>query len=652
MTDLTGQDIGRYHIVEQLGQGGMATVYRAYDNRLEREVALKVIRREAVSSELLENMLRRFEREARALAKLEHSNIVKVHDYGEHEGSPYLVMQYLPGGTLKEKISQPMPYTAAAHLLHPIALALGYAHQRGVVHRDVKPANILITLEGAPMLSDFGIAKILEKQGLTQLTNTGVGIGTPEYMAPEQGMGKEVDHRADIYALGIVFFEMLTGQKPYRADTPMAVVIKHMTDPLPHPHQFMPDLPDEAVHIIFRSLAKDPADRFPDMIDFAAALENLITHKTAHAPAVETPTMTMQQPPVSKSPGSGAGPPSMVEPDKITSSPLTIHPPLKSKPQASVTAPSTSRPDTFPNAASSRRSKTALIAAAVLLGICSISFIAGSIWLSNTAFGKNILHPPPGGPTPEAAFGARISEVDGMEMVFVPAGPYEMGSDEGFPDEQPVHSVTLDAYWIDRTEVTNAMFADYMNAINYPRDAHEYFSEIIMANSEYTVKSDKYASHPVTGVDWFQAEAYCEWAGRRLPTEAEWEKAACGVDDRAYPWGDELPDKHTANSDQLLYNTAPVGSYPEGSSPCGALDMTGNAREWVADWYDPGYYPVSPAENPSGSSTGSERTQRGGDYYSSNNRSSCTFRDSAEPDWWGTSYGFRCALSEQVVDTN
>ena len=271
MTNLIGQSLGRYHILEQLGEGGMATVYKAYDTRLETDVAVKVIRTDSLPQNAIERTLKRFEREAKSLARLTHPNIVKVMDYGEHDGAPYLVLVYLPGGTLKKLMGQPMPWQEAAHLLIPIANALDYAHEQKVIHRDVKPANILLTVKGQPMLSDFGIAKILEMEDGHTLTGTGMGIGTPEYMSPEQGMGRE-----DIYSLGIIFYELITGRKPYKADTPMAVILKHMTDALPSPRQFIPDLPDAAEKVLIKSLAKDPKDRYPDAGAFALAMENLI----------------------------------------------------------------------------------------------------------------------------------------------------------------------------------------------------------------------------------------------------------------------------------------------------------------------------------------------------------------------------------------
>jgi serine/threonine protein kinase len=274
MDNLAGQNLGRYHVIEPLGQGGMASVYKAFDTSLERNVAIKIIRTDKKEGTEQNEFLKRFQREARALAQLDHPYILKVLDYGEQEGMPYLVMPFVQGGTLKEKMGRPMPYREAAALLAPIAQALDYAHQRKIIHRDVKPANILISESKTPLLSDFGIAKILESGESTQLTATGVGIGTPDYMAPEQWMGK-VDARTDIYSLGVVFFQMLTGRLPFIAETPAAVLIKHMQDPLPRAKSFVPDLPEAVEGVLYKALAKEPESRFQDMGAFADALGKL-----------------------------------------------------------------------------------------------------------------------------------------------------------------------------------------------------------------------------------------------------------------------------------------------------------------------------------------------------------------------------------------
>jgi serine/threonine protein kinase len=272
MASLIGKSLGRYQIVEQLGAGGMATVYKAFDTSLERYVAIKVIRTDQVDEP---QFIARFQREARALAQLSHPNIVKVLDYGNFEGSPFLVMEYLPGGTLKELLKKsPVSWSKGAQLLAPIARALEYAHQQNIIHRDVKPANFLITQNGLPMLSDFGIAKIVGGSG-EQITGTGVGIGTPEYMSPEQAMGRGVDARSDIYSLGIVFYEMSTGRRPFEADTPIAVVVKQINDPLPPPRSFISTLPDAVEQVLLKALAKDPDHRFQNMGQFATALEKI-----------------------------------------------------------------------------------------------------------------------------------------------------------------------------------------------------------------------------------------------------------------------------------------------------------------------------------------------------------------------------------------
>jgi serine/threonine protein kinase len=297
MADLVGQSVDRYRILEQLGEGGMATVYKAYDTRLDRNVAVKFIRTENLAPDLLEQSLKRFEREAKALGKLTHPNIVSVSDYGQYEGRPYLVMEYLPGGTLKQKLGKPMPWREAIQLLLPIAEALDYAHSQNMIHRDVKPANILLTQRGQPMLTDFGIAKILDLNETVDLTGTSMAVGTPDYMAPEQATAKTVDSRADIYSLGIVLYEMVTGRRPFMADTPLAVMFKQASDPLPSPKRFVPDLPDGVEKILWKALAKQPENRYQSMDEFAAALKRQMADIPMDRPAYPQPRPVVQEAP-------------------------------------------------------------------------------------------------------------------------------------------------------------------------------------------------------------------------------------------------------------------------------------------------------------------------------------------------------------------
>lgn len=277
MKDYHGLTIDRYHIIEKLGQGGMAVVYKAFDTRLERDAAIKFIRVEEFPPSQLDRLLKRFEREAKSQARFSHPNIIPVFDYGEYEGVPYLVLEYLSSGSLRENLKGMMDLDHAIEILSPIADGLGYAHDLGVIHRDVKPANILFNHLGRPMITDFGIAKLLEGEQAT-LTGTGLGIGTPEYMAPEQWKGITLP-QSDIYALGVVFYEMLTGQKPYTADTPIAIAIMQLSEPLRRPSEINPAISEATEKVIFKALAKKPENRYNSMRDFQKALLGLRNQK-------------------------------------------------------------------------------------------------------------------------------------------------------------------------------------------------------------------------------------------------------------------------------------------------------------------------------------------------------------------------------------
>jgi serine/threonine protein kinase len=282
MQNFIGQKIDRYRITERLGMGGMAVVYKAYDTRLERDVAIKIIRTEAIPAEQHNLITKRFEREARSQAKLAHPNIVQVFSSGEINEHPYLVMTYLDGGTLKEKIGQPYEFQKAIDWLLPIAQALSYAHMLGIIHRDVKPSNILFDSMGNPVLADFGIAKIIENSEMT-LTGTGLGVGTPEYMAPEQWVGDAVP-ASDQYALGTVLYELLTGQKPYTADTPVAVAVKQLTEPLILPGRIISGIPKQVEKLIEYLLAPEVNHRYQSMQEVCESLEDVLSGKDPKEP--------------------------------------------------------------------------------------------------------------------------------------------------------------------------------------------------------------------------------------------------------------------------------------------------------------------------------------------------------------------------------
>ncbi len=264
------EKIGRYEIKSELGRGGMATVYRAYDPSFDREVAIKVLPREMLHDPQFRS---RFEREIKMVAGLEHPSIVPVYDVGNEDGQPYFVMRYMMGGSLSEQIAKGnFSIQDTARVIEKIAKGLAYAHKKGIVHRDLKPDNILFDNNEDPFISDFGVAKLTEAGG--GLTGSGV-IGTPAYMSPEQAQGNEIDGRSDVYGLGVIIYQMLSGQQPYSADTPMGVVVKHITEPVPEILTVLPTLPPEVDLIIKTALAKDKTKRYATTIDLAKAL-NLV----------------------------------------------------------------------------------------------------------------------------------------------------------------------------------------------------------------------------------------------------------------------------------------------------------------------------------------------------------------------------------------
>jgi len=282
MEDLIGKQFGAYQIIAQCGQGGMATVYKAYQPSMDRYVALKVLPRFHSSDP---EFIGRFEQEAKALAKLQHPHILPVFDYGESEGYTYFVMPLMQDGNLAELIVDArLPLRRINQIISQIGGALEFAHSRGFIHRDVKPSNILLDESGNCTLMDFGIAKIIE--GSKEFTQTGGILGTPAYMSPEQGSGQKIDHRSDIYSLGIILYEMVTGKPPFEAETPVAVIFKHVHDPLPPPSKLVPDLSEDVERVLLKSLTKNPEDRYQSVREMVDALSSAVSKTLRREPTL------------------------------------------------------------------------------------------------------------------------------------------------------------------------------------------------------------------------------------------------------------------------------------------------------------------------------------------------------------------------------
>ena len=729
MNNLIGQSLGRYHILEQLGEGGMAIVYKAYDTLLEREVAVKIIRKGAFPPDHLGRILKRFEREAMALARLSHPNIMKVLDYGEREGSPYLVMEYVRGGTLKQKMGKPIPWKESIQLLLPVAEALDYAHSQNMIHRDVKPANILLTKRGLPMLTDFGIAKVLDLEETLDLTGTSAAMGTPEYMAPEQATAKFVDHRADIYSLGVVFYEMVAGRKPFIANTPLAVLIKHATESLPRATQFAPNLPDSVEKVLLRALAKQPDNGYQDMKELASVFKGLLDGKVsdekvdrdaevrvvrekAENEAAEKARLEVQEQLRRKDAKEKVEreaaekiarekiETAKTEKVRLEAEEQARQKPVKEKAEREATekadrtrlereavkkiAREKEELETAKKVAVERiqrdqfRFKRELFLSNLRkqLNLYSLSFrvyifpallaliaIAGVFYIRDSSF-NNIptptqlpesnftLAPQINQVSTEAFFPSstptitpisiitptplpmEITDDKGVSLVLVPAGEFTMGSNSA----APIHPVYLDAFYMDKYEVTNALYKKCVSAgeCSPPREVNS-----------YTIKNyyPDFSNHPVINVTWDMAKNYCSWRNARLPSEAEWEKAARGTDSRIYPWGNEI-DCSYANYYICRGSANVVGSYESGKSPYGIYDLAGNVEEWVQDWYSSTYYNISPTSNPTGPELGDRRVIRGGGYvYSNSDSIRSDERDAFDPTTYYLTIGFRCAIT-------
>ena len=331
---LLSRTIGNYQIVDRLGKGGMATVYRARQVNMQRDVAIKIM-----SADLAQDpqFVARFEREAQVIAHLEHPRILPVHDFG-HEGELfYLVMRLIEGDTLYQRLlDDALPVDVAARFVAQIAEALDYAHAEGVIHRDLKPNNILIDAWDNLYLMDFGLAKMVASS--SNLTETGAVLGTPAYMAPEQWRGAPVDARTDVYALGVILYEMVAGETPFETDTPYSLMYKHLNDPPPPLRDRLPDLPEAAERVILKALAKDMTGRYQSAGDLARAFVSAVEGEEDGAPAgapAEAPSAEEPVPPperiVPPPPSRMAAPsaPPIPVPDKLKRSPHAGESPAK-----------------------------------------------------------------------------------------------------------------------------------------------------------------------------------------------------------------------------------------------------------------------------------------------------------------------------------
>jgi len=317
-----GTNLGPYRIVAEAGRGGMASVYKAHQAALARYVAIKVLP-DFFATE--PGFRERFQQEAVAVAQLRHPNILAIFDYGDTDGVTYIVTEFVDGGTLAEQMGKPLPLEYAVEILNPIAGALDYAHRRGVLHRDIKPSNVLLQHDGTPVLSDFGLAKMM-MSSTQRLTQSGMIVGTPEYMSPEQCAGEELTPAADQYSLAVIAYEALTGRVPFTAATPVAVLMAQMQNALPPPRTINPDVSDGVAAVLLKGLAKEPGDRYKTCHQMVRALAAADESPTGDEMAEPVAPATRPPAPLTPPPGPAPTPPPLAAPVPPPTPPLQPQP--------------------------------------------------------------------------------------------------------------------------------------------------------------------------------------------------------------------------------------------------------------------------------------------------------------------------------------
>jgi serine/threonine-protein kinase len=617
----------RFRIVRRLGAGAMGTVFLAEQIAVgNRPVALKVLNRKLLDDP---DFLLRFQNEAASTGRIHHANVVTIYESGQaDDGTPYIAMEFLEGESLRQALARrgALPVAEVAEILQQTARGLNAAHKLGIIHRDLKPDNIFLTRADdesvAPVSSpasrasppadvlvkivDFGIAKLRESASRTL---TGTVLGTPAYMSFEQASGMrsdELDARSDIYSLGVVTYEMLTGRTPFHSDTPVGYLRMHMQEDPPPFRAVKPDLAalPQLESVVMKALTKDRNQRYGSVMEFARAFAEATEPATAEVGAVREPPLrdrdTMLQPPAP---------------------PTTRHP--------------------ISGTTGTGATKSRLPLWVGLPAAASLMVLAG--WYLSSA-----VHPRSGSPTqpataktPPAAVStavgtAEVNPKDGLKYVWIPPGTFMMGCSPGdnecSAEEKPAHQVKVtEGFWMGQTEVTVGAYKRFAAATARQMPPEPYSSWRPFNPGWGDV------AMPIVDVTWDDAQAYCNWAGGRLPTEAEWEYAAHGGSTEARYGPIDQVAWYASNSGQKTHE---VGQ--KRANRFGLYDMLGNVWEWVNDWYDENYYKNSPAQDPAGPAIGQLRVLRGGSWFNDSRGVRVSDRNRGLPDGWNNFVGFRC----------
>jgi serine/threonine protein kinase len=622
----TYQKMGKYPMLSKLGQGAMGQVWLSRNPDLDIPVALKILPRHLVEME--PGYVGRFIREARTAAKINHSHVVRMYDCGTDNGVNYIVMEYVDGGNLRqlqEAHPGPLPLQQAVDIVTAVARALQEAAVFGIVHRDIKPDNIMLDRRGTAKLADLGLAKLISHDDM-DMTRSGVAMGSPRYIAPEQVQdAKDVDARADIYSLGITFYHLVTGELPFSASLSHQMMLKHVEEPLPHPHTKNPGLPEELCRIICRMTEKSPEKRYP-------SAEKLLVDLTALR-------LTL-----------------------VSDGPTQIR-----------------------SSIGIRNKRMCIVAALILLGLTLFvadrlvsdkGSVPGNDSISHTGTpGMDLIAPVPG----------ETFTVPGVEIALVPiaAGDFSMGSDTGRANEGPAHSVTISSFfWMASTETTRKPFSTFVEETEYRTDAervgramvYEMRAGVLSWGWKQAISWRDFADHPkhvVVCVSWKDAMAFCDWLttkesdeGRlpegyayRLPTEAEWEYACRAGTATQYYWGDD-PQTYPVYEwcDNMATRANRAGEFQ--SNPWGLYDMLGNVMEHCLDFTKEGKVNgrttlitetyqdnmIDPVNK-----VGDQRICRGGNWLLSKKTDSCSSRQAVFSEFSSVSVGFRIVLAPAVL---
>jgi serine/threonine-protein kinase len=643
----------KYRLDARVGEGGMGSVYRATHVQMEHTVAVKVLHSDLASDQVA---VERFRREARAAAQIRHPNAVAVTDFGvtKKEGIAYLVMEFLEGGDLRRKIKREkrLDCSEAIVIMSQACAALNAAHEKGIIHRDLKPDNIWLLESTNPYAQvkvlDFGIAKLKASAEASNLTQKGMIVGTPYYMSPEHCRSEELDPRSDIYSLGIILYEMLAGKVPFEGSSPLQVMYKHNTEQPKPLSQTRPEIPPQIERVVLRALEKRKEDRQSSALELAAELEEALYESGLSPQPSKAGPITREYTPERQKKEDQTGKSTVAfTAQKMPPPPSSrISPAGATVPLAAVRAATPAKPlektgqsaakttvigdDGATKAEFAIAPDTALQQTAVglttarkpywWLAVIALVMIAGLTW----TFRKQLGLVSVAGPDVNRPAGNSVEP--GMRLVT--GGTFMMGTDDPkYPAEwRPAHPVTVQSFQMDEKEVTNEDYNRFVMQSHYqaPPD---------WKNGTYPASDGLL---PVHGVSWIDATAYAKWAGKRLPTEAEWEYAARSTDGRIYPWGNEWSDDRSNSGEEQRHRPVAVGTYKLGVSLFGIQDMAGNVAEWVQDDFT--LYPNGKGKAPAG-----YKIYRGGSYCFKKEDLVTFARWTDYPDAKLPCVGFRCA---------